>query len=168
VVNSVGVAGAGLDAQAEQVGQAADGALGGMALSGMHSPRDEGRIALLVVVLTFAVLVMIGLSVDGGGKLRALQRADRIASEAARAAGQAIAAPQAIRGGDKVVDPAAAAEAAQSYLGDAGVTGSVAISEDRKRITVTVTIVYDTVFLGLIGIDSLPATRQASAVVIAT
>src|SRR4051794_13489718 len=100
-------------------------------------PRDEGRIALLVVVLTFAVLAMIGLSVDGGGKVRALQRADRIAAEAARAAGQAIAGPQAIRGGDKVVDPVAAAAAAQNYLAAAGVTGNVTVSDDRKQITVT-------------------------------
>jgi hypothetical protein len=131
-------------------------------------PRDEGRIALLVIVLTVAVLAMIGLSVDGGGKLRALQRADRLAIEAARAAGQAIAAPQAIRGGEKVVDPVAATEAAHNYLDAAGVAGSVAISDDRKQVTVTVTIVYNTVFLGLVGIDTLPATRQASAVLVAT
>jgi hypothetical protein len=135
-------------------------------------PRDEGRIALLVTVLTLAVLAMIGLSVDGGGKLRALQRADRLATEAARAAGQAIATPQAIRGGEKVVDPVAATQAAQSYLAAAAaaddVTGSVTVSNDRKQVTVAVTITYTTVFLGLIGIQTLPATRQATATLIAT
>jgi hypothetical protein len=130
--------------------------------------RDEGRIALLVIVLTFAVLAMIGLSVDGGGKLRALQRADRLAVEAARAAGQAIAAPQAIQGGEKVVDPPAAVAAAESYLADAGVTGTVTIADDRRRVIVTVTVVYTTVFLGLIGIDTLPATRKATAVLVPT
>ena len=139
---------------------------------GRPVPRDEGRIALLVVVLTFAVLAMIGLSVDGGGKVRALQRADRIAAEAARAAGQAIAASAAIRGGDKVVDPAGAVTAAQKYLAAAGtagnVTGTVAVSDDRKQVTVTVTIVYTTVFLGLIGIDTLSAERQATAILVAT
>lgn len=130
--------------------------------------RDEGRIALLVVVLTFAVLAMIGLSVDGGGKLRALQRADRLAVEAARAAGQAIAAPQAIQGGEKVVDPPAAVAAAESYLAAAGVTGTVAVSEDRRQVTVSVTITYNTVFLGLIGITTLTATRQATAVLVPT
>src|SRR5919204_5084418 len=110
-------------------------------------PRDEGRIALLVVVLAVAVLAMIGLSVDGGGKIRALERADNLASEAARAAGQAIYAPQAIEGGDKVVDPAAAVAAAQNYLTAAGVTGTVTVEPDRKHVTVTVTIVYNTVFL---------------------
>jgi hypothetical protein len=130
--------------------------------------RDEGRIALLVVVLTFAVLAMIGLSVDGGGKLRALQRADRLAVEAARAAGQAIAAPQAIQGGEKVVDPPAAVAAAENYLAATGVTGTVAVSDDRRRVTVTVTVTYNTVFLGLIGITTLTATRQATAVLVPT
>jgi Flp pilus assembly protein TadG len=136
----------------------------------LHAPRrdDEGRIALLVIVLTVAVLAMIGLSVDGGGKVRALERADNLASEAARAAGQAIYAPQAIEGGDKVVDPAAAVAAAQNYLTAAGVTGTVTVAPDRKHVTVTVTITYNTVFLGLIGIDTLTATRQATAVLVAT
>lgn len=131
-------------------------------------PDDEGRIALLVIVLTVAVLAMIGLSVDGGGKIRALERADNLASEAARAAGQAIYAPQAIEGGDKVVDPAAAMAAAQNYLAAAGVTGTVTVAADRKHVTVTVTIVYNTVFLGLIGIDTLTATRHATAVLLTT
>lgn len=129
---------------------------------------DDGRIALLVIVLVVAVLAMIGLSVDGGGKVRALERADNLASEAARAAGQAINAPQAIQGGAKVVNPAAAVAAAQNYLTAAGVTGTVATSPDGTHITVTVTIVYTTVFLGLVGIDTLTATRHATAVLIAT
>ena len=130
--------------------------------------RDEGRIALLVIGLALALLTMIGLSVDGGGKIRALQRADHLAAEAARAAGQAIDAPQAIIGGDKVVDPAAAAAAARSYLAAAGATGTVSVADDRQHITVTVTIVNRTVFLGLIGVDTLSSTRQASAVLVVT
>jgi hypothetical protein len=89
-------------------------------------------------------------------------------SEAARAAGQAISGPQAIQGEDKVVDPAAAVAAAQNYLAAAGVTGTVTVSPDRQHITVTVTIVYTTVFLDLVGIDTLTATRQATAAVVAT
>lgn len=129
---------------------------------------DEGRIALLVVVLAFAVLAMIGLSVDGGGKVRALERADSLAVEAGRAAGQAILASQAIQGGAKVVDPGRAVAAARSYLAAAGVSGAVTVSSDRTHITVTVTIIYHTVFLGLVGIDTLTATRQAVATLIVT
>ncbi|MER7278044.1 pilus assembly protein TadG-related protein [Dactylosporangium sp. NPDC000244] len=130
--------------------------------------NDDGRIALLALVLAFAVLLMIGLSVDGGGKIRAMQRADNVASEAARAAVQGILAPQAIEGGDKVVDPAAAVAAAQNYLAAAGVTGVVDIAPDRKHVTVTVTITYTTLFLGLIGINSLTATGHATTVLVAT
>ena len=42
------------------------------------------------------------------------------------------------------------------------------VAADRKHITVTVTIVYTTVFLGLVGIDTLTATRQATAVLVTT
>ena len=115
-----------------------------------------------------AVLAMIGLSVDGGGKVRALERADNVAAEAARAAGQAIYAPQAIEGGAKVVDPGAAVAAADAYLSDAGVNGTVSVADDRQHVTVTVTIIYHTVFLGAIGINTLTATRSATAVLIAT
>jgi hypothetical protein len=130
--------------------------------------RDEGRIALLVLVLAVAVLAMIGLSVDGGGKVRALERADDLAAEAARAAGQQILAPQAIQGGEKVVDPSQAVDAAQQYLAAAGVTGTVAVAPDGRHITVTVTIVYRTIFLGVIGIQTLTATRHATAVLVTT
>jgi hypothetical protein len=130
--------------------------------------HDEGRIALLVLVLAFAVLAMIGLSVDGGGKVRALQRADNLAAEAARAAGQAILGPQAIQGGDKILDPTAAVVAARAYLASADVEGTVTVAPDRKHVTVSVTIVYHTVFLGMVGIPTLTVTRQATAVLVVT
>lgn len=129
---------------------------------------EEGQISLLVLVLTIAVLAMIGLSVDGGGKVRALQRADNLAAEAARAAGQALQGPQAIQGDAKVIDPDAAVAAAHAYLAAAGVTGTVAVWPDRRHVTITVTITYRTVFLSLVGIDTLTATREATAVLVTT
>jgi Putative Flp pilus-assembly TadE/G-like len=129
---------------------------------------DEGSISLLAVVMAFAVLAMIGLSVDGGGKVRAAERADNIASEAARAAGQAILTPQAIQGGAKVIDPSAAVAAAQQYLATAGVRGTVTVSDDRTHVTVTVTIVYRTVFLELIGVNNFTVTRHATAALVST
>ncbi len=51
-----------------------------------------------------------------GNRIIALQRADNIAAAAARAAGQAINAPQAIAGGTKTVDPDMAAAAASDYI----------------------------------------------------
>lgn len=124
---------------------------------------DDGRVALLVVVMAFGVLVAIGLAVDGGGKMRALQRADNLAAEAARAAGQAIDLDQAAAGGQKVVDPDRAVAAARSYLTAAGVTGTVTLSGDRRQITVTVTAGYNTVILGLVGYHRLIVIGHGSA-----
>lgn len=129
---------------------------------------DCGSVSMLAIVMTFAVIVMVGLAVDGGGKVRALERADDIASEAARAAGQAINTTQAIQGGAKTIDPAAAVAAAQSYLTAAGVSGTLNVADDRTHVTVTVTIVYHTVFLALIGIDTFTCTRSATATLVAT
>jgi hypothetical protein len=129
---------------------------------------DQGQISLLVLVLTIAVLAMIGLSVDGGGKIRALQRADNLAAEAARAAGQALQAAQAIQGGPKIIDPDAGVAAARAYLAATGVTGTVTVWPDRRHVTITVTITYQTRFLPLVGINTLTATRDATAVLVTT
>jgi Flp pilus assembly protein TadG len=125
--------------------------------------RDDGKITLLVLVFMVAILAVIGLSVDGGAKIRALQRANNIAADAARTAGQAIDATQAIPGGAKIVDPNAAVAAASAYLAAAGVEGTVGVSQDRQQVTVTVTITTNTVMLSIIGIDRTTVTGHATA-----
>jgi len=128
--------------------------------------RDDGRVSVWVAIAFTAIVVIIGLAVDGSGRIQAMQRADNIAAEAARAGGQAIDGPQAIPGGDKVVDPALAVAAAQAYLDAAGATGDVSVASDRRRITVIVTISYDTKMLNLIGIDRITVTGQSSATLV--
>ncbi|WP_346342020.1 pilus assembly protein TadG-related protein, partial [Streptomyces sp. SID2563] len=56
----------------------------------MRTYDDRGGIAVYSAIITVALLAVIGITVDGGGKLRATERADAIAMEAARAGGQAI------------------------------------------------------------------------------
>ena len=41
---------------------------------------DEGSMTLFVVVIAVGLLIAAGLVVDGGGKVRALQRADAVAA----------------------------------------------------------------------------------------
>ncbi|WP_438307081.1 TadE/TadG family type IV pilus assembly protein (plasmid) [Streptomyces sp. HUAS TT11] len=124
---------------------------------------DRGGITVFVAVCVFALIGIIGLAVDGGSKMRATERADYIAGEAARAGGQAIDPADAITGTALVVDPQAAAAAAQTYLNSAGATGTVSVSEDGKTLTVTVTGSYDTKFLSVVGIGSLPVTGHGKA-----
>jgi Flp pilus assembly protein TadG len=124
---------------------------------------DRGGITVFVAVCVIALIGIIGVAVDGGSKMRATERADYIAGEAARAGGQAIDPADAISGRAIVVDPQAAAAAAQSYLRSAGATGTVSVSGDGRTLTVTVNATYDTKFLPVVGIGSLPVTGHGQA-----
>lgn len=125
--------------------------------------RDRGRISVFVAGAMPMMLVFIALMWDASGYLRALHRADNIANEAARAAGQAINIPLAVTGEEIVVDPDAAAQAASAYLSDAGVTGQVQVSEDGRQVSVAVEVVYEPLLLGPFGFDPLTAAGSADA-----
>jgi len=130
-----------------------------------HEARDAGSVTVFVAVTMLGLLVLCGLVVDGGAKLRATQRADRITAEAARAAGQAVD-PAALVAGDVTVDRAAAVESAQAYLAAAGVTGTVALSTDGTAIEVDAKVTAPSVFLGLVGIESFSVTGHGRAVLV--
>jgi len=128
--------------------------------------HDDGRVAVFYAILAPCLIAMLGLVIDGGGKIRALQRADNIAAEAARAGGQAINAPEAILGGRKEVDPDLAVAAAHAYIAAAGATcspGCVTIDADLQHLTVRVQIHYQTVVLGAFGVDQMEVTGTATA-----
>lgn len=122
---------------------------------------DEGSVTLFVVVAVVGLLVLIGLVVDGGTKVRALQRADRLAAEAGRAGGQAIDVPAAITGEPPTIDARAAVGAAQAYLRANGVTGSVSVGDAGRSLTVNVTTTANTVFLGLVGVNTMTVRGSA-------
>lgn len=124
---------------------------------------DRGRVSVFVAGAMPMILVFLALTWDASDYLRALHRADNIANEAARAAGQAIDVPLAVLGEDIVVDPEAAHAAADAYLEDAGVTGSVVVSEDRRSLTVTVNVEHQPLFLGPFGFGSRTAVGEAEA-----
>ncbi|BBG20666.1 hypothetical protein RVR_P140 (plasmid) [Actinacidiphila reveromycinica] len=125
--------------------------------------EDRGGIAVFTAIVTIALLGIIGLVIDGGGKMNATERADTIAMEAARAAGQALDPGAAVTGTAYRVDPQAATAAAQAFLRQAGESGRISISPDGTTITVTIHATYATKFLPAAGIDSLPVTGHGSA-----
>ncbi|MFI6494301.1 pilus assembly protein TadG-related protein [Streptomyces sp. NPDC050564] len=136
----------------------------------MRTPRpfaghvdDRGGVTVFVAICVVALLGIIGVAVDGGGKMRATERADFIATEAARAGGQAIDPAQAVPGNAITVDSQAAQAAAQAYLRSAHMAGTVAVSADGKTLTVTTTGSYDTKFLSVAGIGSLSVTGHGTA-----
>jgi Flp pilus assembly protein TadG len=122
---------------------------------------EDGAVSLFVVVIVVALIAAIGLVVDGGGKIRALERADEAAREAARAGTQMLDVPAAVRGERVDVDPGAARRAARAYLDAAGIEGTVSVS--RALVTVSTRVVYRPVFLGLVGVGPIAVTGEASA-----
>lgn len=125
---------------------------------------DRGKVTIFVAIIAPAWIAMLGLVIVGGGRVRAYQRADNVAAEAARTAGQAIAPGSAIQGGRKVIDPALAAVAAQAYLEAVGATGTVTVSPDGQQVTVVATIRYDNPSrLAFLDGPTWTATGQATA-----
>jgi Flp pilus assembly protein TadG len=122
--------------------------------------RERGSLSPFFVVVTLALLLMVGLVVDGSGQMRAVNRADAVAAEAARAGGQAIVASQAVRGDGAVADPVRARQAAQAYLAQADVSGTVTIINGTS-LRVETSVSYQPIFLGLIGIGAVSADGDA-------
>ena len=115
-------------------------------------------VTVFTALAALALLLMVGLVVDGAGRMRALGRADRIAAEAARAGVEAADT----RGPVVVLDRPAARAAAAAYLQAAGVTGSVTISGPRT-VAVVVTVAGTDVILGLVGSGKYAVTGSAQA-----
>lgn len=123
---------------------------------------ERGSISAWAAISAVGLILCLGLAVDLGGRVHTLQRAHDIAQQAARAGGQALNEANAIRGDVLAVDVAGAKQEAYRYLDGATTSGSVEVT-DGTRVTVTVTDTYDTVVLGVIGINSLDVTATATA-----
>lgn len=120
--------------------------------------NERGSVTLWSVIVITAALVIMGLVVDGGAQLRAGQRADQVAREAARAAGQASSG-EPILGHPGLVDVSRGRQAAVQYLAAANVAGSVDV--DGATITVTTSVVFTPVMLSAFGISSVTVNGTA-------
>jgi hypothetical protein len=128
--------------------------------------RDAGSVTVFMAITVIGLLVLTGLVVDGGVKIRGAQRADAVAAEAARAAGQMVALAGVVGHQDVAVDRQGAVNAANAYLAAAGETGNVVIGPDGTTVEVTVTTSSPTAFLSLIGITNLTVTGHGEATLV--
>lgn len=108
-------------------------------------------LSVLVVLLVPVLIVMVGLVVDGGGRLAAERRAESVAAAAARSGADAHA-----MGGAP-----AAQSAAEQYLRAVGVDGEVTVAD--HVVTVHTSVPYQTVLVSVIGIDELTGRGSAEA-----
>ncbi|MCK9871422.1 pilus assembly protein TadG-related protein [Nocardiopsis dassonvillei] len=122
---------------------------------------DDGKMSLFFAVGLVGLLLVAGLVLDGGAQLRATQRAQGLAEEAARAGAQAVDVDALMRGQEPRLDSSLARSTAQSYLTTAGATGTV--TAGLETVSVDVTITTPTLFLSLIGLPELSGSGSATA-----
>lgn len=129
----------------------------------MHRLRDQtGSFTLIFAIVAIALLAMAGLVYDGRRQLTAQQRADAVAAEAARAAGQEIDGSTLI--GSPCLDRARAVAAAREHLAAAGISGTVTV--DGNTIVVRADATEPAAILPLVGITTLEATGEASVEIV--
>jgi Flp pilus assembly protein TadG len=122
---------------------------------------DRGSASLMFAVMGIALLLAIGLVVDGGAKIRAVQSASSAAAEAARAGAQQVDVAAVQTAAGIVLQPQRAQRAAEATLAASGATGWV--RADRTEVQVRATVSSRTVFLGLVGIDEVQGSGEATA-----
>ncbi|PPF32662.1 pilus assembly protein TadG-related protein [Pseudoclavibacter sp. AY1H1] len=125
-----------------------------------QAENERGSTALFLVLTVVSLVLIIGLVVDGGGKVQAATNAQQTAASAARAAANSISGTTMV-GQTLSVDSYKAQEAASGYIAASGMEGTVAV--DGFTVTVTTSTTYATRFLSLIGITHLPVDGQATA-----
>lgn len=124
---------------------------------------ERGSLSPWFILMVLASLMLTGLVADGSGKVQALTRAQHIAASAARAATAGLEGESLARGAP-VVAAADAARIASQYIADHGREGFVELR--GQTMLVSVTEVYQTRFLGLIGVSEISVTGTASALLI--
>ena len=117
-------------------------------------------VSVWVAVALVAFIVIVGIGVDFAGHAAASQEARAVADEAARAGGQHLT----LDSGRARPDVHDAIRAANAFIAGSPFRGTTTV---RRGDTVTVTVSgrYETQFLSIIGISTLPLNETGSATV---
>ena len=122
---------------------------------------ERGQVVVFVVGITVALLLLAGLSVDGGRILSAREKALDEAQEAARTAAQQIDQGAVRAGAVAPINAAAAQQAGAQYLASTGDNGVVVVS--GGDVTVTVHRSVSMQVLGLVGIGTVTVSESGTA-----
>lgn len=112
-------------------------------------------------MVSAALIIVLGLVVDGGQQVRATRSCETAAAAAARAGADAVAGDT-LAG--ETADATAAVRAAQlSLTSQTGVEGTAVLSAGGRSVRVSTSATHPTYFLSLIGIGSVSARGSAEA-----
>lgn len=127
---------------------------------------DAGTISLFVAVVAAGLVAVIGVVVDAGGRLRAVENTDALAQEAARVVGQQLDEASVLQGQGFKVRQDYAARAANAYLGLAGLSGDVVLTDDGTGVIVTVRTTYRPALLDLVPTGGWEIRGEGSAILV--
>lgn len=119
---------------------------------------QRGSITVWAAASLLGFIVAIGLGVDLAGHAGKQAEARAIAAQAARSAGQQVV----LDDGRLVLEPTRSRRAALSYVSAAWLSGTMTLTSNTA-VHVTVTGRYDTMFLGIIGIATIPVEAEGAA-----
>lgn len=139
--------------------------------AGRAGPRDQGALSIFVAICATALLLLTGIVLDAGGRLRTIERADAVAQEAARAGGQQIDQATLLQSKGIRLDQDKARKAAIDYLRDSRMThmtvkGTPVVKVTDTEVTVSFTSTYHTSILGLLNINTIDVTGDGFAVIV--
>lgn len=125
---------------------------------------ERGSVSVWAVLIVAAFTLVVGISVDLVGQVAAKQRANDVAGQAARIAGERADTNALMAGtGKVVVNPQQARRAALDYIVGADMTGAATIEAGGTQLVITTTATYRPVFLTSVGIGPLTVTGTATA-----
>jgi hypothetical protein len=123
--------------------------------------RERGQVTVFVAGASVGLILVAGLSLDGGSILAGRERAFDEAQEAARAGADALS-PSALRGSSHpVVNLSEAVTAVNNYMLATGDTAKVTVTGDQ--VTVVVTTRVQTQILSMAGVNSVAVSGSATA-----
>ncbi|MDO5494314.1 MAG: pilus assembly protein TadG-related protein [bacterium] len=124
-------------------------------------PGENGSISMFVVVMVMALLVAIGLVVDGGRKIRAIETAESIAAHSALvAANELDFSANLLTGARPEIDVPAAVAAGNSEIAASGGVATPGIVVSGYEVCSTVSVTLPTTFLSIIGISSVTGVGE--------
>ncbi|GAA1167615.1 hypothetical protein F4556_001148 [Kitasatospora gansuensis] len=128
---------------------------------------DGGSIGVFVAICAAGLVLMIGVVLEAGGRLRAIETADAQAQEAARVIGQQLDETALLRGDGYLLarDVVAARSAADAYLAPSGLHAEVTFVGGRT-VVVDIRAEYRTTLLGAISVRSLEVHGRGSATLV--
>lgn len=122
--------------------------------------NEAGSGGVFLVIMVTSLILIIGLTFDGGRILAERRQAIDVAQQAAIAGAQGVDLGQ-IRQGNVAINPARVEAAANAHLAATGYSGTVSVNGTEVIVVVTETV--DMSILSAIGIGSKTVTGEGSA-----